>query len=150
MLQVAAGFNAPNVGVNINQRFVFRSLINHVRPQSVISFAVPVVILNAAFLTTDASVLNLAADVADHAFGLFQRRYRQALIGNHFRRHFAIVNRRCRLDRNIRNLGNIRFLIRIRINLFVHHQRPLILPFPQLMINNIKHIRAGINTRDDK
>ena len=158
MLQVAAGFNTPNIGIDIKRGIIVGSVISRVDPQLLMRFPIPIGIDKAARTGINAVVGDLIGYIVNHASGLLDRSHRQSAVGNHFRGNFAVVYSRDFRGRNIRDLGigyiRIGTLARFHTGIFIcfiaHGQFPFVSVLCSLGVFNVKHIRTAVDTPDGK
>ena len=166
MLQIAAGFNAPDVGVNLGRRFDGERSVNRINPEVMESFAVPIVIVETAARTIQTIVGHLVHDVIDQVGVLSHGGSGNRLIADHFRRNLCLaagsghrVRPQIRDIRQVR-IGNIRqirhfgigTLIRFHAGVvvchIVHLQFPFVGVFAGFGIFGFKHVRASANAPD--
>ena len=104
------------------------------------SFAVPVIIIEAAARTIQTIVGHLVHDVIDQVGVLSHGGSGNRLIADHFRRNLCLAD--CVYFRKIR-LGT-----GIRINRIVHFQFPFVGVFAGFGIFGFKHVRTSVNAPD--
>jgi len=158
MLQIAAGLNTPDVGVNLGRRFDGERSVNRINPEVMESFAVPVIIIEAAARTIQTIVGHLVHDVIDQVGVLSYGGSGNRLIADHFRRYFNFAVRsghrvrpQIRDIRQVRHFGIgtlIRFHAGIVVCRIVHFQFPFVGVFAGFGIFGFKHVRTSVNAPD--